>query len=82
MCSASESVKFGHRPGHHDFLPLCLVPDQNQEFCCCFKMVSFPCFPGFECISCVIGFCFQVSVDRDGLNCIEEKVLLLKSHLT
>lgn len=46
------------------------------------KMVFCSCFPEFECTSCVIGFCFQVSVDRDGLNYIEEKVLLLKSHLT
>lgn len=28
--SASERVRFGHRPESYGFLPWCLVPDQNQ----------------------------------------------------
>lgn len=79
--SASERVRFGHRPESYGFLPWCLVPDQNQVLFFFFLRRVF-CFPGFEYISYVIGFCFQVSVDRDGLDCIEERVLLLKSRLT
>lgn len=76
MCFSSERVRFDHRPECYDFLPWCLVPDQNHK---CLK-AGF-CFSGFECIPCISGFSFLVSVDRDGLDYCEEPVTAKLSNI-